>query len=260
MPVNELVDDQTQYCTTDDVERYIRNKSFSATSDPTLDQVEAMVLDQSEAVDDFTRRAWRERKVADRHMDVEFDTSIEGALERKRRNRSTHGFLNPIEKWGLVFLPHQHVTDLDSAQGDVLEVFLQEETTDITDDGGKRGEDSKWYLDNRRGVLYVDASEFLVGPIMGSGMVVNPQVRATYRYGQASADTDNNNVPDDIPRAVRMATAKLVAADLIDTDQYGAMLASGPENTPDQSSAASRLRDQAYDDLQRYRDTAPVML
>jgi len=260
MPVNELLDDQTQYCTTGDVERYVRNKSFDTSSDPTESQVQAMVLDQSEEVDDYTRRAWRERKVADRQVDVEFDSSVEGALERKRRNRSTHGFLNPIEEWGLVFLPHQHVTDLNLAQGDTLEIFLQDTVNDITGDGGTRAEDSKWYLDNRKGVLYVDASEFLVGPVHGSGMVVNPQVHITYRYGQSSSDTDANNVPDSIPRAVRMATAKLVAADLINTDQYGAVIASGPENTPDQSSAASRLREQAWDALKRYRDTPPVML
>lgn len=259
MPVNELVEDTIQYCTTDDVERYIRNKELTATSDPTATEVQEMILDQSEEVDDYTRRAWRERKVAERLLDVEFDHSVEGALERRRRTNTPNGFLNPIEEWGMVFLPHQHIKTIDSNQGDSIEVFLQETTPDITADGGTRDADSDWYLDNRKGVLYIDASEFLVGPIYGSGMVVNPQVRITYRYGQDSTDGDGNNVPDAIPRAVRMATAKLVASDLINTDQYGSMVASGPENTPDQSSAATRLREQAMDTLARYRDSK-VML
>lgn len=259
MPVNELVEDDVQYCTTGDVERYIRNKELSATSDPTESEVQEMILDASEEVDDHTRRAWRERKVSDRLLTVEFDHSVEGALERRRRTTTPHGFLNPIEEWGMVFLPNQHIKAIDPDEGDSIEVFLQEDTPDITDEGGTRDEDAKWYLDERKGVLYIDASEFLVGPIYGSGMVVNPQVRITYRYGMGGEDTDADNVPDDIPRAVRMATAKLVASDLINTDQYGSMVASGPENTPDQSSAATRLRDQAFEALDRYRDSK-VML
>lgn len=260
MPVNELLEDTVQYCTVEDVERFVRNKNFSPTSDPTESQVKDWILDYTEDVDDFTRRAWRSRKVAERILDVEFDHTVEGALERRRRLTSQHGFLNPIEEWALVFLPHQHIKTIDSAQGDSIEVFLQDETRDITSDGGTRSESSKWYLDQRKGVLYIDSTEFLVGPVRGSGKVVNPQVRLTYRYGHDSTDTDGDNIPDAIPRAVRMSTARLVAAEIIDTDTYGSAIAQGPENTPDQGTAAQRLRDSAWDTLHRYRDTPPVIL
>jgi len=252
MPTNQLVDSDAVYCSPDDVERYIRNKDFSATSDPTLSQVKDMIADATSSVEDETRRYWRTRKTADRILDVEFHHTSESSLERRRRRSSRHGFLNPIDEWGKAFLPHMHLQEIDNAQGDKVEVFLQDGVQDITTDGGTRSEDSKWYLDTRKGVLYVDVSEFLVGPVRGSGKAVNPRVRLTYRIGQTSA-LDGDNVPEEIPRAVRMATAKLVAADLIDTDQYGAMLSSGPENTPDQSTAAQRLREDAWDELTEYR-------
>lgn len=259
MPVNELVDDSVQYCSTGDVERYIRNKSFDATSDPTESEVQEMILGVSEDVDDYTRRAWRTRKVAERELRVEMPHELRSDFQRKRRATTSRGFLRPIERWVDVYLPHQHVTAIDAGEGDEILVLEPEGTKDITADGGARTEDDEWYLDARKGILYVDATNFRVGPVRGSGMIQDPQVRVTYRYGQTSSDTDTDNVPDDIPRAVRTATAKLVAADLIDSDTYGAALASGPENTPDQTTAAERMRTTAFDALDRYRDSK-VML
>jgi hypothetical protein len=259
MPVNELVDQDVQYCTTGDVERYVRNKSFDATSDPTAAQVREIILGTSEAVDDETRRAWRTRKVTARELAVAMDHSVESAFERQRRQRSDHGFLTPIRHWVQVFLPHQHVTALDAGQGDELAVLTPTSVEDITADGGTRATDSEWYLDERTGVLHIDPANFRAGPVRGAGMIRDPRVRVTYRYGLTSADTDADNVPDDLPRAVRQATAKLVAADLIDSDTYGAVLASGPENTPDQTTAAERFRTQAWDALARYRDAKVIL-
>lgn len=259
MPVNELVDDSVQYCSAGDVERYIRNKSFDATSDPTLSQVQEMILGASEDVDDYTRRAWRTRKVADRELPVEMGHRLKSDFQRKRRATTSRGFLRPVERWVEVYLPHQHLQPINSGQGDAVIVLEPEGTKDITADGGARTEDDEWYLDARKGILYIDATNYRVGPVRGSGMIQNPQVRVSYRYGQTSSDSDTDNVPDDLPRAVRTATAKIVAADLINSDTYGAALASGPENTPDQTTAAERLRTQAFESLDSYRDSR-VML
>jgi hypothetical protein len=218
-----------------------------------------MILGVTEDVDDHTRRAWRERRVAERELSVELDHTLDSAFERKRRVTTAHGYLNPVERYAQVFLPHQHIRPVTAAEDDSVMVLLPEETRDITAEGGDRSEESEWYVDNRTGVLYVKASQFRAGPIRGSGMIQNPRVRVSYRYGRVSEDADSDGVPDALPRAVRTATAKLVAADLIDTDQYGSMLGSGPENTPDQSQAAQRLRDTAFDALDRYRDSK-VML
>jgi len=259
MPVNELVDDSVQYCSTGDVERYIRNKSFDASSDPSESEVQEMILGASEEVDDYTRRAWRTRKVSEREQSVEMPSRLKSDFQRKRRASTSRGFLRPIERWVQVFLPHQHLKAIDAAQGDEILVLEPEGTRDITADGGQRTEDDEWYLDTRKGILHVDATNFRVGPVRGSGMIQDPQVRVSYRYGMTSSDNDTDNVPDDLPRAVRVATAKIVAADLINSDTYGAALASGPENTPDQTTAAERLRTQAFDALGKYRDN-PVML
>ena len=259
MPVNTLVDESVQYCTTGDVERYIRNKSFDATSDPTESEVQEMILGASERVDDFTRRAWRERRVSDRQEAVEMTHELRSSFQRKRRASTSRGFLRPIERWVEVYLPHMHVLDIDAGESDQILILEPEDTTDITADGGSRSEDSEWYLDNRKGVLYIDATNYRVGPVRGSGMIRDPKVRVSYRYGITSDDTDGNNVPDDLPQDIRTATAKMVASDLIVSDTYGAALASGPENTPDQTTAAERLRTQAEETLADYKDTR-VML
>lgn len=259
MPVNRLVDDDVVYCTTEDVERYIRNKSFDATTDPTEAEVADMIAGMSEEIDDRTRRAWRTRQVKDRQQMVEMDHTVESAFERKRRLNTPGGFLTPIRHWVQVFLPHQHIKDISTADGDAIEVLKPESVEDITAEGGSRTSDSEWYLDNRKGILNIAPTNFRVGPVRGAGMIQDPQVRVSYRYGRTSSDTDADSVPDDLPRDLRTATAKLVAADLIDSDQYGSSLASGPENTPDQSTASSRFRTQAQDAIDKYRDSGVLL-
>jgi len=245
-----LQDTDLRYATASDVERYIRNKSFDGSSDPTKTEVEAMLSEASERIDRMTRRSWRERLVSSRTFEVEFHHTTESAFQRRRRRAGRHGALRKAAEWGKVYFPHMNVLPIDSAQGDSIEIIQPNDVKDITADEGR---DAKWYLDERKGVLEVDASEFVWGPIRGQGMVQDPRIEVTYRYGQTSDDTDGDNVPDDLPPSITEACAKFVAADLIDTDSYGSVVASGPENTPDQSSAASRLREQANETVARYR-------
>lgn len=246
-----LQDRDIRYATTEDVERYIRNKSFDGSSDPTASEVQSMLDEASERIDRMTGRSWRERKVTGRTFEVAFHHTTESQFARRRRRAGRHGAIRRAAEWGKVFLPHMDVKSLDSAQGDELIVLLPNDEKDITADGP--GRDQTWWLDERKGVLEIDAKEFVWGPIRGEGMVQDPRVQLTYRYGQTSDDTDGDNVPDELPPSITEATAKFVAADLIDTDSYGSVVASGPENTPDQSSAASRLREQAQEAIASYR-------
>jgi len=248
-----LQDTGLRYATAADVEAYIRNKSFDATSDPTKATVEQLLDEVSEQIDRQTGRAWRERKVADRTFGVAFDNTTSDAFARRRRRSSRHGLVRQAALWGKVFLPHMNVSAVDS-----ITVIQPDATADITAEGPDRTDDDLWYLDGRKGVLEIDAGEFLYGPIRGTGIVPDPRVEVTYRYGQTSADADSDSVPDEVPRDIRRACGMLVAADLTDTDAYGSVVASGPENTPDQTSAAANLREEANSVIDRYRQ-GPVL-
>lgn len=241
-----LLDTGVRYAEPSDVERYIRNKSFDASSDPTQTEVQQMLLEASDDVDKRARRAWRLRERSNLVRRVEFSHQIEASFRRRYRRSRRGGFVEPLEKWGVVNLDRARVTSIES-----LELLLPESTEDIT---ANEGRDSDWWLDERAGTLHVAAENFQVGPLRGSGLIKPAKVEVTFRYGtDEQGGTSTEALSDSVPDRIRRATGKLVAADLLDTDQYGAMVASGPENVPDQSSAAERLRAQAHEAIDSYR-------
>lgn len=241
-----LLDTGVRYADTGDVERFIRNKTFDSSSDPTESVVQQMLLEASDEVDKRARRAWRLRERAGLIRDVNFSHNIKSAYKRRYRRSRRSGFVQPLDKWGVANLDRARVTSIES-----LEVLLPESTEDIT---AEEGRDGDWYLDERAGTLRVTAERFKVGPLRGSGLLQNPQVRVTFRYGEdEQGGTGTEARSQSVPPSIRRATAKLVAADLLETDQYGSIVASGPENVPDQSSAAQRLRDEAQSTIDQYR-------
>lgn len=224
----------------------MRNKSFDASSDPTESQVQQMILEASDEIDKRARRAWRLRERSGLVRTVEWPREVERAFSRRRRRSSRHGFVEPIDKWGIVNLDRARVTSIES-----LEVLLPESTEDIL---ANEGRDGDWWLDERQGSLYIDADVFMVGPIRGSGLIDPAKVELTFRFGTDEQNgSDTEALSQSVPASIRRATAKLVAADLLDTDQYGSMVASGPEDVPSQGTAAARLREQAYESVDEYR-------
>lgn len=241
-----LLDTGVRYAEPSDVERFVRNKEFSASGDPTQDEVQEMLLQASDDVDKRARRAWRLRERTGLVRQVEWPREVEAAYTRRRRRTSRQGFVKPLNKWGVVNLDRARATSIES-----LVALLPEDENDIT---ANEGRDGDWWLDERQGTLYIAAENFTVGPTRGSGLIKPARVEITFRFGvDEQGGTDTEAVSDSVPPRIRRATAKLVAADLLDSDQYGSMVASGPENVPDQSTAASRLREQAYEAIDSYR-------
>lgn len=247
-----LVDTGTRYCEIADVEDYVRNQSFGANTAPTLTRVNTLIDKASNKIDRRTNRAWRIRKVEGRDFTVEFDAAIESQFRRNFRRSSKHGLVQNTAYWGKVFVPHMDVKDFDSAQGDEIVVLQPQGTNDITADGGTR-EDSEWYVNNRTGIIEVDASQFIRGPIGhgGSSLVRDPRVKLTYRYGDDSSLT--NSVPDELPADVQDACAKMVAADLMSTDTFGEVLPATENIDPQQ--AAETLREDAMATIEHYKQT-----
>lgn len=253
MALNSLTDD-VPYAEVSDVEKYVRNKTFDTTSDPTESEVAAMIDEASEEVDSRTGRAWRTRTVSDRELRVNFSHKQERQSTSRRRYPAATGsrgqtFTTAVSPRGVVNLPNPQVRSIDSAQGDSIVVLNRDSTTDITANEG-RDVDEGWVLDERHGILYVDIENYLRGPLWGTGLSDRPLVRVTYRYG---TDEAGNDVSQSVPADIKRATAQLVAADLIETDQYGKVIASGPEGAPDQNQAAQRLRESANSTIDRYR-------
>jgi hypothetical protein len=251
-----LVDTNTRYAEVVDVEDHVRNQSFDGSSEPTKSRVQSLLDKASEKIDRMTNRAWRVRKVEDSPSRVEFDSAIESQFRRNFRRSSKHGLVQNTSYWGKVFLPHMEVQNIDSNQGDKIVVLQPQGTNDITADGGSR-DNSQWYLNNRDGVLEVDVSQFIRGPIgaNGSTLVRDARVELTYRYGDDSALT--NSVPDDLPADISEACAKMVASDLMETDTFGEVLPS-TENI-DPQDAAERLQTEAEDIIAHYRYDPKVL-
>lgn len=254
MALNELIDTNVRYAEVSDVERYIRNQTFDTNSDPTKSEVQSLLDDASELIDTRTKRAWRMRKVKNREIRVKFSHKQSSAAQRRRsypfagRARGRSAAHNPVAERGVANLPNMQLQSFDSAQGDKVEILKPNSVKDITANEG-RDQDEGFYVDERHGLLHIDIENFLVGPIYGSGMIDRPRVRVTYRYG---TDESGNTLSSSVPGDVQSACAQLAAADLVETDQYGSVIASGPENTPDQSSAAQRMRESAMATLDAY--------
>ena len=241
-----LLDTGVRYAEPQDVERYIRNKDFDSDSDPTRETVEQMILEASGEVDRRARRAWRLRQEQGQVLRVEWPRDISASHRRRRRKASRHGFVRPINRWGIVNLVRSRVVEIER-----LEVLLPRTSEDIT---AEEGRDGKYWVDERSGTLHIAAENFTTGPLRGSGLIKPAQVEVDFTFGvDEQGGSDTEAVSESVPDAIRRATAKLVAAELLDTDQYGSLVASGPENVPDQSAAATRLREDAEAAIDRWR-------
>lgn len=233
--------DEVRYAEPSDVSVYKRNKTFDAESDPTATEVETLLFQASERIDRKTGRAWRTRKAVDLELPVEFSRDQRG-IHYRTRHRGAHYhhrsgvYRNARRRRALVMLPHIELQEWDTAQ-DSVTILRRDTTEDITADEG-RGEDGKYVVDEKGGMLHIDHREFTTGPLHGGELDQPARVRVSYRYGN---DESGNTVSQSAPADITEACAKMVAADLMRTDQYGSIITSGPENVPNQTTAASAM-------------------
>lgn len=238
MPAGTVTNESDFYGSVSGVETWLRNKDFTPSTDITDTEVEDLLKDVSDEIDKRTGKAWRERTVTDYVTSPSISASQKKYYKRGRPPTSPAGFMEPIDPWALVNVPNRYLRDLDPAEGDTFEVLLPRSAEDITANEGRA--DGDFWLDGKSGKLYVDVGNFSVGPIRGGGMIKNPKVRLTYRYGKefTTGDTDGDGVPERVNRCAN----KWVAADLINTDSMGATIPSAAsDNVPDMTTGASEL-------------------
>lgn len=240
MAKTELVDTSDFYGTADGVEHYIRNKDFSTSTDVSTSEVETKLKAASEWIDEVTKRAWRTRRVTDKTYKPKISHEQKRYYESSMVGRRTTpaGFFRPIDPWSIVNLQFQPIEDVTK-----VEVLLPASVNDITSDEDQTRADGSWHTDQGRGILYVDVGEFAVGPVQGGGIVPRPRVRVSFDYGYTG----------DVPEDIQDVAERLVAADLINSDAYGAVIGQGPDNVPDMTTGAQELFAGAMRTLKPYR-------
>lgn len=234
MPTGTVTNENDFYGSVAGVETWLRNKDFSATTDVTDTEVEGLLKEVSDEIDKRTGKAWRERTVSNFEKAPTISHEQKNYYKRGRPPTSPSGFMEPIDPWTIVNLPHKYVRTPASGSGDKVEVLLPRSTEDITDNQGRA--DGEWHMDEEDGILYVDVGAFAVGPVRGGGIIPKPKVRVTYRYGR------NYSSGDGVPERVHRCANKWVAADLINTDSMGGVVPSVEGGTvPDMNTGASEL-------------------
>lgn len=282
--IRTLLVDEVSYASPADVLTYVRNRDSFETEanggDPAVEEVHSLLLDRSEFADNRTNRAWRTRKVENYSTDIKLSHTQKTPRHRRRMRTSSASGRRKLrdpsrqpEPFAESQLPHLNIRvgslkGLDSAAGDLLEVRVGRSTNEITDDPGI--ENGSYYLKESRGRVMIDLAEITITGVSSYGRLISENAEAlfTYRYGTDEStsasgyDTTQNATADSpppyartekTPEDIRRAVAKLVAADIFETDQYGNVLpATGTEAT-DPNEAATSLRSEAMDTLNEHR-------
>lgn len=259
--------DEVPYASPDDVlDRYIRNRD--SWTDPQRETVQDMLLDRSDYVDDRTGKAWRRRRVEwDSTASLKFSANQRNPRKRRRARFDRGGGrrkLSPqkqIDPWVDATLPVLNIVAVEElyvVRARQREEITDEGPTDIQADPGPKDE-HKWYILPDRGRLKIDLHKFVRGERSISGRLVTDDVsvRATYVYGEDESgqvrENDSNKPSESVPGGLRDAVAALVAADIAETDQYGAIFRQDSGGDVNLSSTASALRSKAEAEIKTHR-------
>lgn len=263
--LTELVD-EVPYAGTGDVLTWVRNRD--TWGDPSREEVRSLLLDRSEFVDSRTNRAWRTRRVASMTVPVKLSHLQKSPTHRGRsRPGGGGGGRDPrllASTHADAQLPHLHVRPISDTAGDSVEVIRGTSVEDMTTDSGI--ENGSYFIERDRGRVRVRVGVLTTKGQSLQGRMVEetPTLRISYRYGndesEEASSTDANGNPDgvaqSVPRDIRIAVAKLVAADLFQTDQFGSVLPAAGNETEDVGSAADSLRSTAMETINQYRRRA----
>ena len=186
----------TTYCTVEDVSDFLRIPITATT--PNKTQVEKIIIRKEDELDRRMGHAWRSKKITRELHDLPL--------------LYTFGWGTPI------FLKHRRILDLNSSQGDKIEIWQGASATweNIVDNG-------QWFdIEYERGTLALRGFLFSI--------LRKNRVRVTYRYGgeEYSGDTV---IPSDISDAI----IKMTAIDLMNSSFRMDELPTGGINSPSES-------------------------
>lgn len=264
---HSVVVDEVPYASPEDVLYYVRNRD--ELTDPGREQVYSALLDRSDFVDDRTRKAWRRRRVENStKAEVKFSSRQKNPRQRRRAKQRGRGGgrsrLSPqrqVEPWvdaQLSFHDIHSVEELVVIRGRNVEDITDEGPNDLQENPGPR-EGDRWYILSDRGRLKVDLRKFIRGErgISGRMITADTGLRVSYTYGfdesgQVNDGDAENDPSESVPGGISDAVAKLVTADIMETDQYGSLFRESSGDV-ELSDSASNLRQEAMDEIADHR-------
>jgi|APHM01.1.fsa_nt_gi hypothetical protein len=223
------------YCSTDDVANFFDKFSgpqgattfsggFGPDTNPTQSEVELLIEEQTEYIEEETGHAWRAKRMKGELMDL---------------NRAY--YFNSGTPFQLM---HRDIRELDPAKGDELLVYTAKDSNDgyqnwLTSNEYSEGRNTgDYWVNKQQGTLYVYKAGYFFDRYNF--------LEVTYRYGK-----------EKVPATVRNACAKLVAADLMRTQQFR-VTNPGSEEAPDPANIAEKFVEQANKRLERYKEVRSI--
>ena len=228
-PTDEL------YCSTDDVANFFDKTSgpsgandysggFTDSTNPTEDEVVMLIEEQTEYIEQHTGHAWRPKRVEGELMDLD---------KAYYFNSGT-----PFQ------LMHRDIRELDPDKGDKLLVYTGGDGNDgynnwLTDPAQTQGRtNGDFWVNEEQGTLYLYKAGYFFDRYNF--------IEVTYRYGK-----------EKVPASIRNACAKLVAADLLRSQQYR-ITNPGSEEAPDPTNVAESYQEQAMKRLDKYKEVKSI--
>ena len=209
--------EDTYYCQPTDVKRILRlPQEFSADTNPTENEVYTFIEDSMTEIDTLTRRAWRTITKNNEYHDVPDNFRYEYGIGMR------------------VKLGHRFIKSLDAGEGDKIETWNGNEWVEWISTKTE-GRDNDYWLDSEDGYISLFQRYWFHR---------RRAVRITYRYGEAS-----------IPKDIRTACAHLVAADVLDSDDYSALVnESAQSSNTSHRDRIERWENKAAGILDRYKE------
>lgn len=186
----------TKYCTVTDVLDFMQI-SASATSQPSVAEIENIIIEVMDFIDKHTHHAWRPTLISDEYYDfVGFTPQYERFgdwSDRGRcymKHREIHAFVSGTHK-------------IEIWNGSAWEDFVSKYTESRTND---------YWIDYNRGIIHF-ANRY--------PWRMRHSIRLTYLYGGS-----------EIPGSIRRAAKYMVAAELLQSEDMTVLLPEGTSNIP----------------------------
>lgn len=184
------------YTTVTKVEGFLHLTTLSSSTTPTSTQVQTLIAQAEDKIDSMTNHAWRLRY-----------SGTNAGEDTTQRYEYKDVFNTYDHQTGIpVYLNRRMVRSFDSGESDALDVWDGSEWIDYLATMTEGRADDFW-VDYDTGIIYFKKMSSIRGPI---------KVRTKYRYGEET-----------VPRAIEEVATKLVAIDLLMTDNTSVLVPEG---------------------------------
>lgn len=186
------------YTTVKKVQGLLILPTLTDSTSPTVQQVVEIISRTQDKIDHLTGHAWRLRRSA----------TSSGTEQSAQYHYFDIEYNYEYQTGRPIFLPHRKIKELDTDEGDVLEIWDGSDWVDwISDSDHAEGRGSDFWLDYNQGILLIKARFGVRKPMAG---------RIKFRYGETSV----NGIVEDI-------CTKMVAIEIVQGDFRSNLLPEG---------------------------------